>query len=77
MKITIEIDKLFSDKLDEMIKTIEFNIQKDMSVEELEKYKKYPFLMTTQSEIVERLIDEIDLSSTLKEKIINELSDCE
>ena len=31
-----------------------------MSVEELEKFKKYPHLNTTKSEIVERLIDELD-----------------
>ena len=30
-KISIELDKSFSDKLDEMIKTIELNIQKDLS----------------------------------------------
>ena len=32
-KISIELDKSFSDKLDEMIKTIELNIQKDLSVD--------------------------------------------
>jgi hypothetical protein len=75
MKISIELDKLFSDKLDEMIKEIEHNIQKTMSVEELAKYKKYPYLATSKSEIVERLIDEVDFSASLKQKIINELSE--
>ena len=65
----------FSEKLDEMIKTIELTLQKNMSVEELEKFKKYPHLNTTKSEIVERLIDELDYSPTLKQKIINELSE--
>jgi len=75
MKISIELDKLFSDKLDEMIKEIEHNIQKTMSVEELAKYKKYTFLATSKSEIVERLIDEVDFSASLKQKIINEISE--
>ena len=74
-KISIELDKLFSDKLDEMIKEIEHNIQKTMSVEELAKYKKYTFLATSKSEIVERLIDEVDFSASLKQKIINEISE--
>ena len=74
-KISIELDKLFSDKLDEMIKEIEHNIQKTMSVEEFAKYKKYPYLATSKSEIVERLIDEVDFSASLKQKIINELSE--
>ena len=75
MKISIELDKLFSDKLDEMIKEIEHNIQKTMSVEELEKYKKYPYLATSKSEIVESLIEEIDLSGNLRQRIINQLSE--
>ena len=74
-KISIELDKLFSDKLDEMIKEIEHNIQKTMSVEELAKFKKYTFLATSKSEIVERLIDEVDFSASLKQKIINEISE--
>ena len=74
-KISIELDKLFSDKLDEMIKEIEHNIQKTMSVEELEKYKKYPYLATSKSEIVESLIEEIDLSGNLRQRIINQLSE--
>lgn len=75
MNTSIEIHNSFSEKLDEMIKTIELTLQKNMSVEELEKFKKYPFLNTTKSEIVERLIDELDYSPTLKQKIINELSE--
>ena len=75
MKISIELDKLFSDKLDEMIKEIEHNIQKTMSVEELEKYKKYPYLATSKSEIVESLIEEIDISGNLRQRIINQLSE--
>ena len=74
-KISIELDKLFSDKLDEMINEIEHNIQKTMSVEELEKYKKYPYLATSKSEIVESLIEEIDLSGNLRQRIINQLSE--
>ena len=75
MKISIELDKSFSDKLDGMIKVIEHNIQKTMSVEELEKYKKYPFLATSKSEIVESLIEEIELSTNLRQRIINKLSE--
>ena len=75
MAISIEIDKSFSDELDEMINEIELNIQKTMSVEELEKYKKNPFLATSKSQIIESLIDEIELSPSLKQKIINELSE--
>lgn len=75
MKISIELDKSFSDKLDGMIKEIEHNIQKTMSVEELEKYKKYPFLATSKSEIVESLIEEIELSTNLRQRIINKLSE--
>ena len=75
MKISIELDKSFSDKLDGMIKEIEHNIQKTMSVEELEKYKKYPFLTTSKSEIVESLIEEIELSTNLRQRIINKLSE--
>ena len=75
MNTSIEIHNSFSEKLDEMIKTIELTLQKNMSVEELEKFKKYPHLNTTKSEIVERLIDELDYWATLKQKIINELSE--
>ena len=75
MAISVEIDKSFSDELDEMINEIELNIQKTMSVEELEKYKKYPFLATSKSQIIESLIEEIELSPSLKQKIINELSE--
>ena len=77
MAISIEIDKSFSDELDEMINEIELNIQKTMSVEELEKYKKYPFLAISKSQIIESLIDEIELSPSLKQKIINAELICE
>ncbi len=75
MKISIELEKSFSDKLDGMIKEIEYNIQKKMSVEDLAKYKKYPFLATSKSEIVESLIGEIKLSTDLRQRIINQLSE--
>ena len=75
MKDLIGIETSFSKRLDELIKTIELKLQKNMTIEELENYKKYPHLNTTKSEILERLIDELDLSSSLKEKIINELSE--
>jgi len=75
MAISIQIDKDFSDKLDEMIKEIELNIQKTMSVEELEKYKKYPILFTSKSDVIVTLIDEIELSPSLRQRIINQLSE--
>ena len=75
MAISIQIDKGFSDKLDEMIKEIELNIQKTMSVEELEKYKKYPILFTSKSDVIVTLIDEIELSPSLRQRIINQLSE--
>jgi len=75
MKISIELDRSFSDKLDEMIKEIEHNVQKNMSAEDLAKYKKCPFLATSKSEIVESLIGEIELSTNLRQRIINQLSE--
>ena len=75
MAISIQIDKGFSDKLDEMIKEIELNIQKTMSVEELEKYKKYPILFTSKSDVIVTLIDEIELLPSLRQRIINQLSE--
>ena len=74
MAISIEIDKSFSDELDEMINEIELNIQNSMSFEELEKYKGYPFLATSKSKIIGSLIDEIELSPSLRRRIINQLS---
>ena len=74
MTISIQIDKYFSDKLEEMIKEIELNIQNSMSFEELEKYKGYPFLATSKSKIIGSLIDEIELSPSLRRRIINQLS---
>ena len=75
MKDLIGIETSYSKRLDELIKTIELKLQKNMTIEELENYKKYPHLNTTKSEILERLIDELDYSATLKQKIINELSE--
>ena len=72
-KISIELDQSTMEIFDEIIKAVEINIHKKMSVEELEKYKKYKFLATTYSDIAQKLADRWEnLPAIVKQKIVSE-----